>query len=142
MLARARRLAAAAVLAGDAATTEQIALIRQNLGLDRSIPEQYLIWASQLLRGNLGESYYYKMAVTTLIGQRLEPTLSLSALTIVIAVRGGALAAQARADHAGVGDLGGEELDGADGVVVAGDDVVDEVGIAVRVGDQIGRAHV
>jgi peptide/nickel transport system permease protein len=76
----------AAVLAGDAATTEQIALIRQNLGLDRSIPEQYLIWASQLLRGNLGESYYYKMAVTTLIGQRLEPTLSLSALTIVIAV--------------------------------------------------------
>lgn len=76
----------AAVLAGDAATTEQIAQIRANLGLERSIPEQYFIWAGQLLRGDLGQSYYYKMAVTTLIGQRLEPTLSLSLVTIVLAV--------------------------------------------------------
>lgn len=76
----------AAVLAGDAATTEQIAQIRQTLGLDRSIPEQFLIWAGQLLTGDLGQSYYYKMDVATLIGQRLEPTLSLAALTITLAV--------------------------------------------------------
>jgi peptide/nickel transport system permease protein len=76
----------AAVLAGDAATTEQIAQIRANLGLDRSIPEQFAIWAGHLLSGDLGQSYYYKMPVTTLIGQRLEPTLSLALITIVIAV--------------------------------------------------------
>ena len=76
----------AAVLAGDAATTEQIAEIRATLGLDRSIPEQFAIWAGHMLTGDLGQSYYYKTDVATLIAQRLEPTLSLAALTIAIAV--------------------------------------------------------
>ena len=76
----------AAVLAGDAASTEQIALIRSSLGLDRSIPVQFGIWANQLLSGDLGQSYYYKTEVTTLIGQRLEPTVSLAAVTITLAV--------------------------------------------------------
>jgi peptide/nickel transport system permease protein len=76
----------AAVLAGDAATTEQIARIRSGLGLDRSIPEQFAIWTGRMLTGDLGESFYYKTKVTDLIGQRLEPTLSLAALTIAIAV--------------------------------------------------------
>ncbi|MEO5844005.1 MAG: ABC transporter permease, partial [Caldimonas sp.] len=76
----------AAVLAGDAASTEQIAMIRTNLGLDRSIPEQYLIWFGNVLSGDLGESFYYKTQVATLIGQRIEPTLSLALVTITIAV--------------------------------------------------------
>ena len=76
----------AAVLAGDAASTEQIAQIRSGLGLDRSIPEQYLIWAGRLLSGDLGQSYYYKTDVATLIAQRLEPTVSLAFITILIAV--------------------------------------------------------
>jgi peptide/nickel transport system permease protein len=76
----------AAVIAGDAATTEQIAQIRASLGLDRSVPEQFAIWFGRLLQGDLGQSFYYKTAVTTLIAQRLEPTLSLALLTITIAV--------------------------------------------------------
>jgi peptide/nickel transport system permease protein len=76
----------AAVLAGDAASTEQIAMIRANLGLDRSIPEQFFIWAGRLVTGDLGQSYYYKTAVTTLISQRLEPTVSLALITITLAV--------------------------------------------------------
>ena len=76
----------AAVLAGDAASTEQIALIRSSLGLDRSIPVQFGIWASHLLSGDLGQSYYYKTDVITLIGQRLEPTVSLAVVTITLAV--------------------------------------------------------
>ena len=76
----------AAVLAGDAASTEQIAQIRATLGLDRSIPEQFAIWVGHLVSGDLGQSYYYKTPVTTLIGQRLEPTLSLAALTMTMAV--------------------------------------------------------
>jgi peptide/nickel transport system permease protein len=74
------------VLAGDQATTEQIALIRANLGLDRSIPEQFIIWLGHLLQGDLGQSYYYKMPVTQLIAQRIEPTLSLAMITITLAV--------------------------------------------------------
>ncbi|MFM8766747.1 MAG: ABC transporter permease [Rubrivivax sp.] len=76
----------AAVLAGDQATTEQIALIRANLGLDRSIPEQFIIWLGHLFQGDLGQSYYYKMPVAQLIAQRIEPTLSLAAITMTLAV--------------------------------------------------------
>ncbi|OFZ96207.1 MAG: peptide ABC transporter [Betaproteobacteria bacterium RIFCSPLOWO2_02_67_12] len=76
----------AAILAGDAANTEQIAQIRAGLGLDRPIVVQFGIWAGKLLSGDLGESFYYKQQVTALIAQRIEPTLSLAALTIVIAV--------------------------------------------------------
>ncbi len=76
----------AAVLAGDAASTDQIAQIRTSLGLDRSIPEQFAIWFGRVLQGDLGQSYYYKTDVTTLIGQRLEPTLSLALTTITLAV--------------------------------------------------------
>ncbi|MGH8765670.1 MAG: ABC transporter permease [Burkholderiales bacterium] len=76
----------AAILAGDAASTDQIARIRTELGLDQPIIAQFGIWFGHLLQGDLGQSFYYKMQVTTLIGQRIEPTLSLAAITIVIAV--------------------------------------------------------
>jgi peptide/nickel transport system permease protein len=76
----------AAVLAGDAASVEQIEQIRSQLGLNRPVPVQYAVWLGHLLLGDLGQSYYYKTEVTTLIAQRLEPTLSLATLTICIAV--------------------------------------------------------
>jgi peptide/nickel transport system permease protein len=76
----------AAILAGDAANTDQIAQIRSSLGLDRPIVVQFGIWAGNLLSGDLGESFYYKQKVTALIAQRIEPTLSLATLTIVLAV--------------------------------------------------------
>ena len=76
----------AAILAGDAANTEQIARIRASLGLDRPIVVQFGIWIGNLLSGDLGESFYYKTKVAALIGQRLEPTLALATLTITIAI--------------------------------------------------------
>jgi peptide/nickel transport system permease protein len=76
----------AAILAGDAANTEQIAKIREGLGLDRPLPVQFGIWAKSILSGDLGESFYFKMKVTSLIGQRLEATVSLATLTIIVAV--------------------------------------------------------
>jgi peptide/nickel transport system permease protein len=76
----------AAILAGDAANTEQIAQIRASLGLDRPIVVQFGIWIANILTGDLGESFYYKTKVTALIAQRLEPTLALATFTILIAV--------------------------------------------------------
>jgi peptide/nickel transport system permease protein len=76
----------AAILAGDAANTEQIAKIREGLGLDRPLPVQFALWAKNILSGDLGESFYFKMKVTSLIGQRLEATVSLATLTIIVAV--------------------------------------------------------
>ena len=76
----------AAILAGDAANTEQIARIRSSLGLDRPIVVQFGIWVGNMLAGDLGESFYYKTKVATLIAQRLEPTFALATLTIAIAI--------------------------------------------------------
>ena len=76
----------AAILAGDAANTDQIAKIREGLGLDRPLIVQFVIWAKAILSGDLGESFYFKMQVTSLIGQRLEATVSLAVLTIIFAV--------------------------------------------------------
>ncbi len=76
----------AAILAGDAASAEQITQIRANLGLEKPIVAQFGIWAGHLLVGDLGESFYFKIQVSKLIEQRLEPTMSLAALTIAFAV--------------------------------------------------------
>ena len=76
----------AAIIAGDAANTEQVAQIRAGLGLNRPIAVQFGIWFGKLLSGNLGESYYFKMTVVDLIAHRIEPTLALSLCTIVLSV--------------------------------------------------------
>jgi peptide/nickel transport system permease protein len=76
----------AAIMAGDAASAEQIAQIRAGLGLDRPLVVQFGLWLGKVLRGDLGESFYFRIKVATLIGQRLEPTFALAALTILIAV--------------------------------------------------------
>jgi peptide/nickel transport system permease protein len=76
----------AAVIAGDNATTEQVAQIRSQLGLDRPMIEQFVIWSGKVLRGDLGESFFFKKTVASLIGERIEPTLSLALFTMVLAV--------------------------------------------------------
>jgi peptide/nickel transport system permease protein len=74
----------AAALVGDNGTSADIARIHASLGLDRPLPVQFVKWTGQLLQGNLGDSYYMKEPVTRLIAQRIAPTVSLSALTLVM----------------------------------------------------------
>ena len=76
----------AAIMAGDAASSENIAKIREDLGLSKPLVVQFGIWFGNLLAGDLGQSYFFKVKVVDLIGQRIEPTLALSFCTIVIAV--------------------------------------------------------
>ena len=76
----------AALIVGDMGTDADIARVRQSLGLEGSLPAQFFHWVGELLQGNFGQSYYFKTSVVDLIGQRLEPTLSLAGLTIVMAV--------------------------------------------------------
>ena len=76
----------AALIAGDDATSAQIANIRQQLGLDLPIWQQFFMWVGGLLRGDLGTSVFSNMPVTTLIAQRLEPTLMLMLATLVVAI--------------------------------------------------------
>jgi len=76
----------AAIIAGDNASSEQVALIRDRLGLERPILQQFLIWIGGVLRGDFGESFFFKKTVGELILGRLEPTTALAFCTIVIAV--------------------------------------------------------
>jgi len=76
----------AAILAGDAATSEDIARIREKLGLDAPFLERFGQWIWRLLHGDLGISIFTNLPVTHLIGQRVEPTLSLTVCTLVISV--------------------------------------------------------
>ena len=76
----------AALIAGDDATSADIAAINTKLGLDRPMIEQFVIWIGSILKGDLGESIFSNLPVTTLIAQRLEPTLMLALSTILVAV--------------------------------------------------------
>jgi len=76
----------ATILAGEQATAQDLAQIRQELGLDRPFLVQFFEWSGQVAQGNLGRSIFSKQPVTVLIAQRLEPTLLLMALTMVISV--------------------------------------------------------
>jgi peptide/nickel transport system permease protein len=76
----------AAIMAGDNATPDNIAQIRQKLGLDEPIWKQFLVWVASLAQGNLGNSMFWGDPVTTLIAQRAEPTISLAVTTIGVAV--------------------------------------------------------
>jgi peptide/nickel transport system permease protein len=75
----------AAVIAGPAANSQDILDIREKLGLDQPIVTQFVKWVGGMLSGDFGESFFYKKQVSELIADRIEPTLSLAVLTIVLA---------------------------------------------------------
>lgn len=87
----------AAFFAGPAATPEAIAEIRQTLGLDRSLPEQFFIYLGELARGDLGNSLTTGQTVvydlTTRLPASLELTLAGLAFAIALALPLGILAA-------------------------------------------------
>lgn len=76
----------ATIIAGNYATREDIEKIREKLGLNLPFHEQFLSWASNLLKGDFGVSIYSNRPVTTLIAQRLEPTIALTVATLTFSV--------------------------------------------------------
>ena len=76
----------AAILAGGSATPEMIAAMRAHLGLDQSLPQQFVGWAAQIMRGDFGRSITSNQPVVTLIAARLQPTLALALGTILFSI--------------------------------------------------------
>ncbi|MER9210391.1 ABC transporter permease [Mesorhizobium sp. M0771] len=76
----------AAVIAGRNATAEVIANIREQLGLNAPLPVQFIHWVRQMLGGDFGISILNGRPVLELISQRLEATVSLSILTMILSV--------------------------------------------------------
>jgi peptide/nickel transport system permease protein len=76
----------AAIIAGDNVTAKQIAEIRERLGLEEPLWKQFALWVGNLAKGDLGTSIFSRKSVTELIVQRAEPTIALTATTLVVAI--------------------------------------------------------
>ena len=76
----------AAIIAGEDATAQVIAEVREKLGLDRPVLEQFVIWLGRTLQGDFGTSIFSNLPVSRLIVQRIEPTLALTLSTLIVAV--------------------------------------------------------
>jgi peptide/nickel transport system permease protein len=76
----------AAVIAGDQASPADVERIRQSLGLDRPFLVQFGTWLWHILHFDLGTSIFTNLPVSSLIAQRIEPTLSLMVITLVLTI--------------------------------------------------------
>src|SRR3954467_7718322 len=76
----------AVVIAGDQASPADVERIRAALGLDRPFLVQFGDWSWRILHGDLGTSIFTNLPVSALIAQRIGPTLSLMAITLVLTI--------------------------------------------------------
>jgi peptide/nickel transport system permease protein len=76
----------AAILAGEQASLEEIAELRNRLGLDEPFATRFGAWFLGLLQGDLGQSIFFGRPVLDLILQRVEPTVGLTLCALVFAV--------------------------------------------------------
>src|SRR6195952_214388 len=76
----------AAIIAGDQATPADVDRIRESLGLDRPFLVRFFDWFWHVLQGDLGTSIFTNLPVTHMIAQRIEPTLSLMTLTLILSL--------------------------------------------------------
>ena len=76
----------AMVMLGSDATPQQLQSLRTQMGLDRSLPEQFVLWLGQALRGNLGESFFLGRPVTQALMERLPATMQLAMLSLVFSL--------------------------------------------------------
>lgn len=76
----------AAIIAGDQATPADVERIRASLGLDRPFVVRFFDWFWHVLSGDLGVSIFTNLPVTHMIAQRIEPTVSLMCLTLILSL--------------------------------------------------------
>jgi peptide/nickel transport system permease protein len=70
---------------GDKASEAAVAALRHQWGLDRSLPQQYFSYLGGAIRGDLGQSLYFRTPISALLAQRLPVTLALIVLAAVLA---------------------------------------------------------
>ncbi|PZW49137.1 peptide/nickel transport system permease protein [Humitalea rosea] len=76
----------AAIIAGDQATPQDVERIRASLGLDRPYLVRFGAWVWDIAHGDLGTSIFTNLPVSRMIEQRIEPTLSLMVVTLILAI--------------------------------------------------------
>lgn len=90
----------ATTILGSEASPEQLDSLREELGLNRPLPEQFIFWILDVVRGDLGSSIFMNKPVSEVFLSHLGPTLSLSIfaqiIAILIAIPSGVLASRKR----------------------------------------------
>lgn len=76
----------ATTMLGEEASSEQIEELREQLGLNQPLYQQYLNWVGGVFKGDLGNSYFMKDPVTLAIFEHLGPTISLTIIAQLIAL--------------------------------------------------------
>ncbi len=76
----------ARTLLGESATPQSVAALDHQLGLDKPLLTQYILWLGQALHGNLGQSIQLQQPVTQAILQRLPVTAELGIVSLVVSV--------------------------------------------------------
>lgn len=76
----------AIAIAGEGATQADIAMVRKTYGFDRPLPVQYAEWLGRTVRGDMGESIYFKTPAAPLILAKLQTTLVLGMLSLAFAL--------------------------------------------------------
>lgn len=74
----------ATAILGSYATPENVAKLNRDLGLDRSLVEQYLIWIGNMAQGDFGRSYSLNRPVIDAVLERFGATLILSGTALVL----------------------------------------------------------
>jgi peptide/nickel transport system permease protein len=73
-------------LAGEGASAESVEAIRQAYGLDRPLAVQYFEWVGKTLRGDFGESLYFKTDVLALVADKMPTTAWLALFSLIFAL--------------------------------------------------------
>ncbi len=76
----------ARVMLGVDAPEEQVEQLREQMGLNRPLPVQYVDWLNDVLHGDLGESIFIDQPLTEIIAERMRPTIELTIFALIIAV--------------------------------------------------------
>jgi ABC-type dipeptide/oligopeptide/nickel transport system permease component len=76
----------AIAIAGEGARVADIEMVRKAYGFDRPLPVQYANWLGKTLRGDFGESIYFKQPAAPLILSKLRVTMLLGLLSILFAL--------------------------------------------------------
>lgn len=94
---------AAAVMLGPEATPDQVEALRQSLGLNEPLYMQFFTWVGNALQGDLGQSFFIGLPVTTVIHAALAPTINLAIFAEIIAILVGVPAGIIAARRQGTG---------------------------------------
>ena len=73
----------ARTILGTEATDESVMALREEMGLNRPLPQRYLEWVKDFVSGDMGTSYFYNMPVKQMIGDKIPITVTLALMAFV-----------------------------------------------------------